>query len=102
MKKHQKITIERFVTLCDRCGCVLDEEGNPFEWQVHFAVRFRAGYGSVFEDGYLVEGDFCQSCIAKTLGKYLRVTEDHPFVHQHELTEEPRRLFQPEHREVPE
>lgn len=60
------------------------------EHQERIAVRFRAGYDSVFGDGSLVEGDFCQHCIKELFGAWLRVTPDDPFEPKHGLAGEDR------------
>lgn len=64
------------------------------ELQERIAIRFRAGYGSLFGDGNLVEADICQHCLQEVFGKYLRITEDHPFDPQHKTSEEPYRAYQ--------
>ncbi len=71
MLKYQPVTVEKLVCTCDRCGRVMEEGLADLEWQERFIISCRCGYGSVFGDGNLVEGDFCQECIQAVLGKYL-------------------------------
>jgi len=79
MLNYKQITVERLIFTCDRCGCSMSEEDDVMEWQERFIISFRAGYGSVFGDGNVVEGEFCQTCIQALIGQWLRVTEDDPF-----------------------
>jgi len=64
------------------------------EHQERIAIRFRAGYESVFGDGNLVEADFCQHCLKDLLGQWLRVTSDDPFEPAHRLDGGPVGAFQ--------
>lgn len=73
------VTVERVICTCDRCGKEMDENSTDCEYQERLTISFRAGYGSVFGDGNLVEADFCQQCIHDVFGKYLTITADHPF-----------------------
>lgn len=77
---------------CDRCGMVISNDG--LEMQERFAVRFRAGYGSAFGDGNVVEGDFCQKCIHATLGGYCRVRADGVGSPEHRTGADPQRIYQ--------
>ena len=95
IRENQKITIERTVCTCDRCGREITQEEKPDEWQERFAIRFRGGYGSVFGDGNTVEGDFCQNCIHDVLGKYCRIKIDDPFRPELQLHGEPEKIYQP-------
>jgi hypothetical protein len=95
MLKYQPVTVEKLVCTCDRCGRAMEEGFADLEWQERFIISFRCGYGSVFGDGNLVEGDFCQECIHAVLGKYLRVTSDDPFDAKHELSNEAEKVLQP-------
>jgi len=95
MIQQKKITLEREVCTCDRCGKDITKEENTAEWQERFVIRFRAGYGSVFGDGNTVEGDICQDCLQAVLGKYLRITLDDPFRPKHQVEGEPDKIYQP-------
>ena len=79
MLNYKPVTVERLIFTCDRCGCSMSEEDDVMEWQERFIVSFRAGYGSIFGDGNVVEGEFCQTCMQTLIGQWLRVTEDDPF-----------------------
>ncbi|MEI7843883.1 MAG: hypothetical protein WCI39_12740 [Gallionellaceae bacterium] len=80
MLKTKVVTVEKIINVCtcDRCGRVMEQDADDWEYQEKFSIATRVGYASVFGDGNLVEGDFCQICIQKTLGKWLKVTEDAP------------------------
>jgi len=39
-------------------------------------VDFTGGYFSIFGDMSKVQGDFCQTCVKKLLGKFLTVKDD--------------------------
>ena len=58
---------------CDRCGRSMPV--NSYEYQEHLCIDYHAGYESVFGDGNIVEGQFCQHCILACLGEWLRVRE---------------------------
>lgn len=60
-----------------------------FEYQERLAIRFRAGYDSVFGDGNLVEADLCQHCVKEVLTDYLRITRDDPFEPRYRLDGKP-------------
>lgn len=79
MRQTRTRTIQEEIVVCDRCHREMDPESTDLEWQERIAIRFRAGYGSVFGDGNLVEADICQYCLQEVFGKYLRITEDEPF-----------------------
>jgi hypothetical protein len=85
--------IETYAT-CDRCGREMVLNNQDCEYQERVAIRFRAGYGSIFEDGSLVESDICQHCLQDVFGKYLRITRDDPFDPRHKLIEEPVGVYQ--------
>lgn len=86
--RTREVTVtERFIT-CDRCGREMQPD-DP-EYQEHVALRFRAGYGSVFDDGSLVAADFCQHCVQAVLVPWLRVTPDDPFDPRHAWTDSDR------------
>lgn len=86
-------TAETYLS-CDRCGREMFPNAIDCEHQECISIRFRGGYGSVFGDGSLVEADICQHCLAEVLGKHLRVTEDDPFAPKHQLSGEPKGVFQ--------
>jgi hypothetical protein len=94
MRQTRIKTIQAGITVCDRCHREMVPDGSDCEHQERIAIRFRAGYGSVFGDGNLVEADICQHCLQEVLGKYLRITEDNPFAPQHKLREEAYRAYQ--------
>ena len=58
---------------CDRCGleAALDDQ----EFHEFVCIDYRAGYGSVFDDGNQVQLDICQHCVKQTLGDWLRIVE---------------------------
>lgn len=92
--RTKTVTVIDVVTTCDRCGREMIPNDLDCEHQERLAVRFRAGYGSEFGDGNLVEGDFCQHCVKEVLGAWLRVTVDDPFEPHHRLAGEPRQAYQ--------
>lgn len=94
MRLSRSKTIQEEITVCDRCHREMVPGDGDCEHQERLAIRFRAGYGSVFGDGNLVEADICQHCLKEVFGKYLRITEDMPFDPQHSLKEEPSRAYQ--------
>ncbi len=71
MQFQRDRVIQETIVRCDRCGRDMVDRGNDCEWQERMVIHFRAGYGSIFGDGNLVDGDFCQHCVNATLGKYL-------------------------------
>lgn len=92
--RTKTVTVVETVVTCDRCGREMLPNDLDCEHQERLAVGFRAGYGSVFGDGSLVEADLCQHCVKEVLGPWLRVTEDDPFEPQHQLDGEPRAAYQ--------
>ena len=70
------ITVTETYVTCDRCGLEMHPDTPDLEHQERLAVRFRAGYGSVFGDGSLVELDLCQHCVKEVPGPWLRVIDD--------------------------
>lgn len=94
MRQTRTRTIQEEIVVCDRCHREMDPESTDLEWQERIAIRFRAGYGSVFGDGNLVEADICQYCLQEVFGKYLRITEDEPFDPRHKLGDEASRAYQ--------
>lgn len=87
-KTGEYVTIVASVT-CDGCartfrtseGQRLDRqtlsrpgnESNDFEEQEFLKIDYRAGYGSVFEDGARIKADLCQHCVKDLLGHVLSV-----------------------------
>ena len=94
MRQTRTKTIQEEIVVCDRCSREMVPDGSDCEHQERIAIRFRAGYGSVFGDGNLVEADICQHCLQEVLGKYLRITEDDPCAPHHKLREEASRAYQ--------
>lgn len=94
MRQTHTRTIQQEIIVCDRCHREMDPESTDLEWQERIAIRFRAGYGSVFGDGNLVEADICQYCLQEVFGKYLRITQDDPFDSKHKLGDEAARAYQ--------
>lgn len=54
--RTKTVTVNEVVTICDRCSREMIPNDQDCEHQERLAVRFRAGYDSVFGDGSLVEG----------------------------------------------
>lgn len=81
--------------VCDRCGRVMDQESRESGYNNLTLLRFRAGYGSRFGDGNLVEGDFCDGCLFDLMGRYVRVIEgsDAPQSDDVFRADSPRRLY---------
>lgn len=94
MRQTRIKTVQEEIVVCDRCHREMEPGDMDCEHQERIAIRFRAGYGSVFGDGNLVEADICQHCLQEVLGKYLRITEDDPFDPQHELSEQASNAYQ--------
>ena len=94
MRQTRNKTIQEEIVACDRCQREMVPKDPDCEYQERVAIHFRAGYGSIFEDGNLVEADICQHCLQEVFGKYLRITHDDPFDPQHKLTEQPTRIYQ--------
>lgn len=92
--RTKTVTLTETYATCDRCGREMVPNNQDCEHQERIAIRFRAGYGSIFEDGNLVEADICQHCLQEVFGKYLRITKDDPFDPQHKLIEEPTGVYQ--------
>lgn len=61
--------------VCDVCGKVYNDHDWE-EMQEFHSISFRAGYGSVFGDGNLVECDICQHCLKNLLSKYMRINDE--------------------------
>ena len=79
------IYVNQTVVICDRCGREVAPDDHH-EYEERIAIRFRAGPGSLFGDGSLVELDFCQHCVKDTLGPWLRVTQDNPHAPKQQIT----------------
>lgn len=94
MRQTRIKTVQEEIVVCDRCHREMAPDNTDCEHQERIAIRFRAGYGSVFGDGNLVEADICQHCLQEVLGKYLRITEDDPFDPQHKLSDEASNAYQ--------
>jgi len=94
MRQTRTKTVQEDIIVCDRCHREMGPDATDTELQERTAIRFRAGYGSVFGDGNLVEADICQHCLKDIFGKYLRITEDDGFDPQHKLSEEASRAYQ--------
>ena len=88
----KKVETEKEYRICDRCARVLDPEAHDIEFAESVSVSFRAGFGSVFDDGSFIHADFCQQCLKDVLGKYLKVLEEDPLASQRPA---PRRVYQP-------
>ena len=86
--------IETAFVTCDRCHREMAPNAQDCEHQERVAIRFRAGYNSVFGDGNLVEADLCQHCVKEVLGPWLRVTVDDPFEPAHRPDGEPKGAWQ--------
>lgn len=56
---------------CDCCGRIIDAE-DVMELQEVVTINFIGGYNSIFGDMSHIHGDFCQYCIKKLLGDYLK------------------------------
>lgn len=84
--RTKTITVTETYVTCDRCGREMHPNNQDCAHQERLAVRFRAGSGSVFGDGSLIEADICQHCVRHVLGEWLRVTPDDPFEHKHPST----------------
>lgn len=80
---------------CQRCGRSMDPSSDFIEYQEALIISFRAGYGSLFGDGNLVESTLCQHCINELLGPWLRIVQDDPFAPRHRLYHPPQGAYQP-------
>lgn len=87
MRHTRSKTIQEEIVVCDRCHRERVPGDADCEHQERIAIRLRAGFGSVFGDGNLVEMDICQHCLQEVLGKYLHITKDDPFDPKHKLEE---------------
>lgn len=94
MRQTRSKTVQEEIIICDRCHREMAPDDANCEHHERIAIRYRAGYGSVFGDGNLVEADLCQHCLQEVLGKYLRITQDDPFDPQHKLSDEASNAYQ--------
>lgn len=95
MWKYQEVTTHKKLCICNRCRREMSAHRSDPEYAETISISFRAGYGSVFGDGSLVEGHFCQHCVHELLGKYLHVTLDQPFDPRHQPELSPGKARQP-------
>lgn len=70
---YKILPIPTRVCICDRCGRIIPPSDHT-EDQERLAIDFTAGYAGVFGDGNHVRADFCQHCVKKVLGRWLRIT----------------------------
>lgn len=94
MRQTRTKTIQEEIVLCDRCHREMEPDSQDCEFQERTTIRFRAGYGSIFGDGNLVEADICQHCLQEVFGKYLRITEDDSFAPIHKLSGDANKAYQ--------
>lgn len=90
------VTREYGCATCDRCGLLMDEAEAPRSGYHNLALlRFRAGAGSRFGEGRLIEGDFCDACLFELLASYVRVVDDEgtPDSADFYRVDAPRRLY---------
>lgn len=59
---------------CDRCGLEVTQE-DSMEFQEFLHIDYIGGYGSIFGDASNIQGDFCQHCVKKLFGNYLRIED---------------------------
>jgi antitoxin CcdA len=69
---------------CDCCGAEFPLS-DIIEMQEMIPINISGGYGSVFGDGTELSGTFCQNCVKKLIGEYLKEANDD---WEPELTEE--------------
>ena len=64
-------TIKTDCIQCDCCGAKISP--NDFaEFQEVLKIRIHCGYGSIFGDEKIMAAEFCQECVRKLLGLFLR------------------------------
>lgn len=80
---------------CHRCNRSMDPSSDFIEYQEALIISYRAGYGSLFGDGNLVESTLCQQCMNEVLGPWLKITEDDPFLPRNRLQHPPQGAYQP-------
>lgn len=69
-RETTKQVIETVAIVCDRCRKEYSFESDGFEIQEFYPIAFTGGYGSVFEDGTIVEADICQHCLKELIGSF--------------------------------
>ncbi len=94
MLQQRPVTTLQHVNICDRCGKEMQRDAIDGEWSERLTISFRAGYGSVFGDGNIVECDLCQHCIKDLLERYLRIIHDDSFDPKHKPQVERYRIYQ--------
>jgi hypothetical protein len=72
------VTTEKVDSItCDKCKKTYKTNANDMRTDIELNemlhMHFHTGYGSVFGDESVVEGDFCQHCVQDLLGPYVRV-----------------------------
>lgn len=95
MLQYKPVTLEKLICVCDRCGKAMEQGVAETEWQERFIISFRAGFGSIFGDGNLVECDLCQDCVQIAIGKWMRITQDDPLETKHKLANDAEKFLQP-------
>lgn len=95
MLQYKPVTLEKLICVCDRCGKVMEQGVAETEWQERFIISFRAGFGSIFGDGNLVECDLCQKCVQIVIGKWMRITQEDPLATNHKLANDAEKFLQP-------
>jgi hypothetical protein len=73
MIEYEKQTFEENIPTKIVCDVCKKEVEIFIDSQEVLYINFTGGYGSVFGDGNQVQGEICQDCVRKLLGKYLRV-----------------------------
>lgn len=77
MKKFKKVTaLLPIANVCDKCKKVSKINHEDFEYSEFFHYFWRAGYGTILEDGSDYEIDLCQHCFLKAFGKYVRKVKE--------------------------
>jgi hypothetical protein len=95
MLQYKPVTLEKLICVCDRCGKAMEQGVAETEWQERFIISFKAGFGSIFGDGNLIECDLCQGCVQSAIGKWLRITQDDPLETKHKLANDAEKFLQP-------
>lgn len=74
--RTDKAVVKRIDSIeCDCCGRQTPASDTE-EFEEYLRIEFEAGFGSrIFPDEARIRGDFCQDCVHKLLGKYLRAEE---------------------------
>ena len=71
-KEVQKNDSALSEVICDKCKKVASLENDNMDFHEWHYFHFTGGYDSIFGDGDEFECDFCQQCMMKVMGKYLR------------------------------